>query len=1004
MASLDTGLLPTSLEEVESLVLQLYQPGAPEKVARTQETLQRLQRSSEGWQLAHGLLASKEESVRFFGALTFIVKLNTDSKSLSEDDATALLQNLLGWLIRRLDAGEGALVVRKLCSTLVAYFLQFSVSWTRCIKHLTYCLCLGQTVSYEALGDEPNSAVLIQSISNDKAVAILWFATTLVEEVGKTDSNSMKQHKFHERVVPNVEDVIPIIERYVVNQSSAEDVKVRQEAMRCFQAWVSYSHRAFVDDEIVLDPLRTLTKPAIMCLADNDLYEITIELFSDVLSNYSRFLHNEDMTLLYALFNSPWARERYERLINGDYDFDSIQFGLFMLAFGDATVVDLAQKAGSDSQCQQFLSALCGLLGAEGFIVNEDKIFVPALEFWNTFVETMIDFTYTVDGRNNPPWFQEAQKVVMQVIKTCWQKIQFPPNDAFSTWDSIDRTGFKDARRDVLDLLQQFYLIEGISLLDVFINLSQQSIKSGNWTELEASMYCLASFADCITGDENRDEYLSRIFEPSVFVLFTNSPADVPTRAMQTFLTLIQHYPDHFRRKPENLPSALNIAFGALRFPILARTASRTIVDLCSDCRNILIPELGAFLQQLSSMTFDSVEGSAKEGVMEGIASIIQAIEYQTAQIAPLAQLLSFIDVDVEQCLRLLSLNPVPDSDNSTEASSNYAAAAEIGLTALRSLESVAKGLRTPADRPVDLERSAEKSPFWINGEGSVIQQRIMSTMDRIFDALRGRGEIVEACCWVFRRGFGEREPGPFVLPAGTVAQFLVQADSQTPRIGLVIGTACSLMSSYKSGDRIDEPVDLLLKWLIQLLLNLGEPSNDPEIAQNGIDFLSRLIPVYLGTLLNQSSSSLEYLFVFTLKALTGNDPLPKIASADFWSYLVGIPTQASPIQDAIETALQQLGPLLAQALIYNIGGNAARSELDKISDPLKKLVVRQLRSKNWLEAALLGDSFPSDKVTSKDKTIFLQKIMSLRGAKGTNQVVKDFWLACRGSNFAYAS
>lgn len=558
-----------------------------------------------------------------------------------------------------------------------------------------------------------------------------------------------------------------------------------------------------------------------MCLADNDLYEITIELFSDVLSNYSKFLHPEDMTLLYSLFNSPWAEERYERLINGDYDFDSIQFGLFMLAFGDATVMDLAQKAGSDPQCQRFLSALCGLLGAEGFIVNEDKIFVPALEFWNTFVETMIDFTYTVDGKHNPSWFQEAQKIVMQAIKNCWQKIQFPPNDIFSSWDSVDRTGFKDARRDVLDLLQQFYLIEGIPLLDVFIELTQQSIKIGNWTELEASMYCLASFADCITGDEDRDEYLGRIFEPSVFALFTNSPADTPIRAMQSFLALIQHYPDYFRRKTEHLPSALNIAFGALHFPVLAKTASRTIVDLCSDCRSILVPELGAFLQQLSSMTLDSVEGSVKEGIMEGIASIIQAMESEKAQTAPLAQLLSFIDVDVEQCLRLLSLDHT-ELENGTGVPINHGVAAEVGLSALRSLEGVAKGLRVPADRPVDLEKNTEKSPFWTSGEGSVLQQRIMSTMDRLFNALRGRGEIVEACCWVFRRGFGERDPGPFVFPAGTVARFLVQADSRTPRIGLVIGTACSLMSSYKSGDRIDEAVDLLLNWLVQILQNLG--------------------------------------------------------------------------------------------------------------------------------------------------------------------------------------
>jgi hypothetical protein len=67
---------------------------------------------------------------------------------------------------------------------------------------------------------------------------------------------------------------------------------------------------------------------------------------------------------------------------------------------------------------------------------------------------------------------------------------------------------------------------------------------------------------------------------------------------------------------------------------------------------------------------------------------------------------------------------------------------------------------------------------------------------------------------------------------------------------------------------------------------------------------------------------------------------------------------------------------MLAQALVYNIGGHAARSELDKLSEPVKKLVVRQVNAKAWLEAALLDPSFPSDKVSEKDKQFFLQKII----------------------------
>ena len=73
---------------------------------------------------------------------------------------------------------------------------------------------------------------------------------------------------------------------------------------------------------------------------------------------------------------------------------------------------------------------------------------------------------------------------------------------------------------------------------------------------------------------------------------------------------------------------------------------------------------------------------------------------------------------------------------------------------------------------------------------------------------------------------------------------------------------------------------------------------------------------------------------------------------------------------------MDHLGPLFAQTLVQNIGGNAARSELDKLSEPLKKLVTQQVRAQAWLEQALLHESFPSTLVTAEEKIVFLKKVV----------------------------
>ncbi len=73
---------------------------------------------------------------------------------------------------------------------------------------------------------------------------------------------------------------------------------------------------------------------------------------------------------------------------------------------------------------------------------------------------------------------------------------------------------------------------------------------------------------------------------------------------------------------------------------------------------------------------------------------------------------------------------------------------------------------------------------------------------------------------------------------------------------------------------------------------------------------------------------------------------------------------------------MNHLGPLFAQTLVQNIGGNASRSELDRLSDPLKKLVVSQASAQAWLEGALFHESFPSTQVTPEEKMMFLKKII----------------------------
>jgi len=91
----------------------------------------------------------------------------------------------------------------------------------------------------------------------------------------------------------------------------------------------------------------------------------------------------------------------------------------------------------------------------------------------------------------------------------------------------------------------------------------------------------------------------------------------------------------------------------------------------------------------------------------------------------------------------------------------------------------------------------------------------------------------------------------------------------------------------------------------------------------------------------------------------------------------ISLDPKGSPaLEESLSNAMDHLGPMVAQVLIQNLGGNASRSELDKLCDPLKKLVVKHIHAQHWLERALADPSFPSDKVSAAQKSAFLKKIM----------------------------
>lgn len=414
---------------------------------------------------------------------------------------------------------------------------------------------------------------------------------------------------------------------------------------------------------------------------------------------------------------------------------------------------------------------------------------------------------------------------------------------------------------------------------------------------LEAAVYCIGGLAECCSDDERCDELLATIFQSSLFSTLRNGGPGIPLRARQTCLSLIEQYTEYFERNIKYLPPALELLFSTLGDESMSATASKSILRLCSSCRRHLFMDINAFISEYQRVsTGRQLDCIASERTIGALAAVAQAVPDLKHRYTTYATILQFVEDDLSNSKALAGLTltngiPCPDTLQNENASLH------IALKALRCLFNIGKGVQVPADM-VELETSnnpSERADIELESTQRKVVGIIVETQ-RMFPA---SSEVTEQICNILRTGFSESDPGPFVLPPSEVAQYLTGHSPSTPRVGLLIGSACSFISSLGKLAHQQVVVASVLAWVIGLLRQLSsqpeQPGNgsarraprnelDPEVTQNGIEFVTRLLPKTPGSLLQlQPAEAAEFFFIFTLQVLDGSEPLPKAAAAEFW-------------------------------------------------------------------------------------------------------------------------
>ncbi|KAG9659609.1 ARM repeat-containing protein, partial [Aureobasidium melanogenum] len=536
--------------------------------------------------------------------------------------------------------------------------------------------------------------------------------------------------------------------------------------------------------------------------------------------------------------------------------------------------------------------------------------------------------------------------------------------------------------------------------------LATNVLPARQWLHLEAIIFSINCISDSIALSDENIQALSALIGSSLFSDISSNSADVPNKLKRAAMTLVDRYSSFIKKNPQFLPPVLTFLFTILgSTPAdrvkLADASAKTLEQLCSSCRKSLTPHLDELLQQCpQALSGPSANSYQKEKIMAALASIIQALPTEEAKAAPLISLIEVIENDLNTAIATLNKGNLEDSE-------------VLGTSALQCLASIGKGIQALTNDVIDVDSddeegnddSAATGNFWTSQAGVEIQNRIVQCIN-IVEYLHNPGDAMDAACAILRAGLKETKPGPFVFPPSTTVAFISKAQISTPRIEAIIGTACSFVSncSRKSAPHMFDEMSAVYQRVALVMQQLGDPANDPQLAQLCIDFMQRLLVSYIDVLLSPSDDEIAAALQFVINCMVGNAPMLKRNACNFFETLLGLANPRTahslpPCRVPPLSVLTAFAAPLSRALIFNIGGLAQRSEIESLCKPLRALVFSQPGlAKQHLEEALLDANFPSTNAGEKEKRVFVAKVLGLRGGRQTVVVVKEFWALCKGT------
>jgi hypothetical protein len=926
-----------------------------------------------------------------------------------------LLEALVSNYVRLALLEDENYVLQKLASTLATLYQRLGPEWPSPVSHVFASLVQRQYIPPAKVPPMSQLLTFATQLSLKQTASILRLSMTIAEDISSRVPGSTTQQQLSTSTGDVLELLSSILSRFTssldhtngsAEQAHRDFLLVAQVAFEVLPHWTSLLRLS--EAHTSKEQAQAANKQAVMCttmalrsLGSPSVAAAALHALVMIQTLSPRLLSRADRDFPRSLATSSVSQQWVANLVQGDASPEGLAFVDLLEAIMlqvDTTSTDYIQSG----RYAEVMDLLIMLLKCEGTAGVEDEVCQRVLETVGTIVEGHTDWD------PEPESERLLTNFVGQVCEACLEKAKLPVEElsfATRTWDRDDRQKFQDFRYDVQDFLQSGFGLVGPPLLEA---IAQRAIAASDWRDFEGSLYCMVAFADTLVEDrEKYDPLISSILDGPHFREVVNSQ-NVPDVARKTCIKFITEMTAYFKSHP-NLMQILNFLFSSLHLPASAAIASRAIYTLCDSQRSGLTDALPGFIASLD--TISDLRGMERHRIYGAVAAVVQSIAADTEKVQPLLSILELLAKDVQQTEGL----GVQDESH-----------VEQNTDLVQTLAAIGRGLRAPSNLPIDLENEENKQDdggFWLTGPGAVVQQRTIQIYHRVVESVgtQASSDFVEACCNFLRSGFTESHPSPFKFSSeASVDLVATHMNVLSPNIDVVMVSAAGLLSAASREEFRPQFPRLLQPVLAGMQQLLNSPDRDQEVRNSSypsasLDFMSRSFPRWGVELLNldEAQDAFAICFELALLVIAEPDTLPRRTAAHFFGAFVELskPGKLSPdsrIHQTLTVVNERYQPRALASILRLIAGECARSELDVLSEQIRRYVHSQpMMFKNVGREAMKDESRVLGEkalqaTTLEQRERFISQVDALRGARKTHEVVKDFWIASRGVDFGY--